>query len=772
MPSLDFKRRPLSTDHGGRVYFCRHPEDETASAKLIDDVLDVADCIACFDKDARGAEAADWLSVLTDMQLFVVAVSRRFLTEPSRARDVELRLAEEQHIPVLPILLERVPLEEYNRIFPDIQYLDPNDESDAALPYTQKLERALGEVLQSSSVRAKIRESFDLSFFLSYRKKDRRVAQSLLEKIHSREEFRSVAIWYDEFLLPGEDFNHSIEEAMNSSSLFLMSVTPHMLEPTNYVLNVEFPAAKEKRMQIVAVETAATDKDEFSDKFNDAPPLISIDDEDELFCALDDITDACSAQKDDTAERKYYLGLAYLNGISVEVNRPLGVKLIRESADEGHGEAIQKLITMYRCGDGVERNYKEVMRLHAYHVKHLYDAFRASNAADDLEAYLSALIDLADEYKSLGDYDSARKILDKTKSDADRLRNANHLKATGHNYMMVSTLRLASVETAAGNTDEAIMILKSNLPFFRFEYEESGSDFDRQGLAVLLNDLSILYARKGNAAKSEKYANEAIELNEELLLMKEKPSALNRYNLAINLFNKAIAHSERGDHEGAIEVCFRGMETVSAAMEHRESYALYIRFHLLLAEQYRDLGKVPDAKAAYAKALDLCESPATPQDIVTLKLKAEVLRSTAQISLDEGDALGARRNLRTADTLYEEIIAQFGDRKTYRDRASVAYLDGQLCSMMSLVKGAVYNYEKCIEYMEKYIEDVPEPESRDMHVIALVSFLLGTMNGASPIVPLLQRSFTIWSELADKEDGQQYAPHRDKVAAILVRHMF
>lgn len=768
MPTLKFYQRTLTSDHSGRVFFCMHPNDTDRAQSIIDEVLSISDCIACVDSYPQEDGGEEWLSLLSDMQLFVVLVSKKFLKEKSRARDEEIPLAQKLHVPILPILVESVSLEDYNKVFPDIQYLDPKDKSDAALPYRQKLERALGEVLQNSSTRAKIRDSFDLSFFLSYRKKDRRWAQALLEKIHSKEQFQSVAIWYDEFLRPGEDFNHSIEEAMDSSSLFLMSVTPNMLEPTNYVLDVEFPAAVEKDMQIIAVETQTTSSSEFSDKFKKAPPLISIKDEEKLFSALVKITND-STQKEYTAERTYYLGLAYLNGIAVEVNRPLGVKLIKESADKNCSLAIQKLINMYRCGDGVERNYREVISLQEKLIKILFEEFKARHDAESFDNYLNALLRLAEEYKNLGDYDSAKEVLIKTKTEADRLRDANHLSSTGHLYMRIATERWASVERLAGNLDEAIMILKSNLPYFRFELEESGSDNDKQALAVLLQELANLYAEKGNMKKSQKYADEAMALNEELV-QKATVSALDKYNLGVNLFNKAITLSGSSDQEGARECCFRAMDILSGAMDHRESCSLYVRTHLLLGEIYEKEDRKSDATSAYAKAIDICESPSTPQDIVILKLKAEAITDLGKVVLSSGNHIGARSHLRRADELYEELIAQYDEKKLYRRRAEIAFIDAQICYMQCLMGGAQYNYEKCIEYMETYTEDKASP--KDMHILALASYLLGAMNRSSPDVERLQKAFTIWSELAEGEGGEPYAQYRDEVASMLVKLMF
>ena len=768
MPALDFRRRPLSSDHSGRVFFSAHPDDTTKCTSVIDDVLALTDCIACFDGDPLGEENAEWCALLSDMQLFVVLVSEKFLREPSRAKNAELPLAKEKHIPILPILTESVSLEEYNRVFPDIQYLDPKDKSDAALPYSQKLERALGEVLQSSSARARIRDSFELSFFLSYRKKDRRGAQELLEKIHSRDKFRSVAVWYDEFLLPGEDFNHSIEEAMNQSSAFLMSVTPHMLEPTNYVLDVEFPAAVEKEMKIVAVETQSTDKSDFSDKFKDAPPLIPLEDEERLFSALEGIT-GTALSKENTAEHTYYLGLAYLGGICVEVNRPLGVRLIKEAAEKDYAPAVEKLILMYRCGEGVERSYAEATKLRRRLIELLYADFSKIRTADALDDYLSAMIALGDEYRDLGDYSSARDAINRARTESDRLRGERHLNGTAALYTRIAVQRLSAIERLAGNLDEAILILKSNLPFFRFEAEESGESIDRRGLAVLLEELSNLYIEKGLPAKAEKFAKEAMEINESLV-SGESSSALDRYNLSVNLFNKALSLSSTGAHDAAIETALRGIDTVSSAMDHRESYALFIRFHLLLGEEYGAKGSLGEAKSAVNAALDICESPATPQDIVTLKLKAEALSSLGELTISEGNLMGARSFLRAADDLFGEIIEEGGEKKMYHSRAKVAFMDAQVCYNLSLFSGAKYNYEKCIEYMEAYTEEAPKP--KDLHVLALASFLLGAMNRQSPDVSLLQKAFTIWSELADGEGGEEYAPFRDEVASMLIRFMF
>ena len=66
----------------------------------------------------------------------------------------------------------------------------------------------------------KVRAAFDAYIFLSYRKKDRRYANELMKLIHSHPQCRDIAIWYDEFLTPGENFRVNIEKILKTSKLF------------------------------------------------------------------------------------------------------------------------------------------------------------------------------------------------------------------------------------------------------------------------------------------------------------------------------------------------------------------------------------------------------------------------------------------------------------------------------------------------------------------------------------------------------------------------
>ena len=91
----------------------------------------------------------------------------------------------------------------------------------------------------------KVKEAFEAYIFLSYRKKDTYYANIVMNAIHENDFARDIAIWFDEFLVPGEDFNDSIDEVLKKSELFALVVTPSIIEKDNYVMRVEYPNAKE-----------------------------------------------------------------------------------------------------------------------------------------------------------------------------------------------------------------------------------------------------------------------------------------------------------------------------------------------------------------------------------------------------------------------------------------------------------------------------------------------------------------------------------------------
>ncbi len=353
MISLQYKTKGNSSPNKKpRVYFTCHPEDfDKSFDKICDDIFNTHNCAIYYTEDLTAAFDEQNLDTdLGNMNLFVIPVTLKLLTKPNRAMDFDFAYAKQKHIPVLPIMLEPGIDDFYSRPdkFGELQYLNPYSTDLTEISYEEKLKKYLESVLISDEMAKRVRAAFDAYIFLSYRKKDRRYANELMRLIHAKPEFRDIAIWYDEFLTPGENFNENIGKMLNDSKLFALLVTPNLLEEPdgkpNFVMGEEYPMAKRKGMDILPAEMEDTDKDELNSKFKGLPECVNPH-EDELFKArlLQSITKIAKSENDDNPEHNFLIGLAYLDGIDVETDRERGIELLIKAAESNLPEAVKKL---------------------------------------------------------------------------------------------------------------------------------------------------------------------------------------------------------------------------------------------------------------------------------------------------------------------------------------------------------------------------------------------------------------------------------------------
>lgn len=304
------------------------------------------------------------LDFLAGTQLILVPVTRNLLVKSDGVMQNEILFAEKNHKPILPIMLEMGALELYSKPdnFANMQFLNPNDPDETALPYEKKLQDYLANILINDKMRKKIQAAFDAYVFLSYRKKDRAEAQKLMRLIHENDFCRDVAIWYDEFLTPGEDFNKMIQAALKKSKLFTLLVTPNVIEPGNYVVEHEYPMAKKKQTPILPIECIETDKNKLDDLFDNIPPCTKADNPRLLSDALKKSLKNVALMKNyDDPAHNYLIGLAYLNGIDVEIDYDKGISLVADAANANLAEAKEELIHIYEKGIGTPIQYNTAL---------------------------------------------------------------------------------------------------------------------------------------------------------------------------------------------------------------------------------------------------------------------------------------------------------------------------------------------------------------------------------------------------------------------------
>ncbi len=392
-----------------KIYFCAHPEDYSIYFDEIkEDITSKNEYSLWYDDEQhKNMDVEMRLDDLAGMNLFVFPVTRRFLCEPNQAIDIEIPFAREHNIPILPLMQEKELEKLFQERLGNIQYLEKKESYANALAFAEKLKKYLSSVLVGDELNKKIKEAFDAYIFLSYRKKDRKYAQQLMQIIHENETMRDIAIWYDEFLTPGEDYNDNIIESLRKSSIFALTVTPNLLEAGNYIMTTEFPDAKKAGKPILPIELVQTDKVELANVYEGIPECISAEERDKLANMLSAIL--CTTElngKRSSPEHEFLIGLAYLGGIDVETNRSRALSLLLSSAESGYSPAVEKIAAMYRTGDGVTRDLVEAERWQKSFVEICKTAYENKPNEQNGIKYIDALQTLGDISEQIVEFES------------------------------------------------------------------------------------------------------------------------------------------------------------------------------------------------------------------------------------------------------------------------------------------------------------------------------------------------------------------------------
>ena len=245
--NLKYLTKGQTKDSLKRKVFCAfHPKDFPLLQEVFQDLSGACACTVFYYEPGSEPSSQEQLEAdLGTMNLFVLAVTTDFLFQPCFANKEILDFAAKHSIAVLPILFEGGLEEEFNEKIGNLQCLSKVLEQidSTTVPYQEKLSNYLSQTLSADIDMKRCSAAFDTSIFLSYRKKDRKYAQQLMELIHEDPACRNIAIWYDEFLVPGEDFNDSIKAELEDSAMFVLVVTPHIVEGDNYITLTEYPMA-------------------------------------------------------------------------------------------------------------------------------------------------------------------------------------------------------------------------------------------------------------------------------------------------------------------------------------------------------------------------------------------------------------------------------------------------------------------------------------------------------------------------------------------------
>lgn len=778
MSQLAYRTRGSASPQGKpRVYFCCHPADQSTFLEpVVKDLLAQADCAVWYDPEpVLSYSPGEWeerKSDLAQMQLFVLPVTTRLLTRRSPALEWEFPLAVEQHIPVLPILQEPGLEVLFNEKCGDLQCLDPNQADPTALPYEEKLKKFLAAVLIGDELAAQIRAAFDAYIFLSYRKKDRREAQSLMRLIHKSEFCRDIAIWYDEFLNPGEDFNQAIAKALEKSNLFVLAVTPHLLENPNYVMREEFPAAKNSGKPILPVEMVPADRAELETVYPGIPPCASGQGGDafseELKAAL---LGLALREKDSDPRHNFFIGLAYLNGIDVEVDKKRAVPLIHGAADAGLIEAMEKLVSMYCTGEGVARNYRQAVLWQ----RRLTDALRVQweteSTEDTFRAFADALWDLGDQYADLAELSAAGKVW-----EAEFLPLAQQGEERGiscaRRYRACGYSSLGNLYRQRGDLPEARHWLKKSAKL-RLDLSRGDNTIQiRRDMVESQIQLGVLCCEEkdDNAAM---YFGAAAELARGLVrdagdVKDRKILALACEWLASAYLHEVDTPPDLPEARKLLEESLhlrRAMNGEAGTVTTRRELAATC---MTIGDVLRKQNDLSGARRHYEESLELYCALAEETEMLDARRNLALCHCRLGVLFRfEGDLSGARRCYEAGRSLFQDIVDQTGTVDARRDLAYGYRLLSTLCRKEGDLAGAQRWLEESVELCRAIVGETDHPGVRD--AMALDLYRLGCLPGGNAVH--LYEAAELWDRLSTGgPSASQYAEGRRDAVIALAKH--
>lgn len=486
-----------------RVYFTCHPEDISGPfEKLCNDILNIHDCTIYYTKDMTMViPEADRDLELSRFNLFVVPVTLHLLSTGSRAMDQDIPYALQKNIPVLPVMMETGLEHQYScqETLRHLHYLNSSSSDLTEIPYETKLKNYLRDVLISDELAQSVREAFDARFFLSYRKKDRYHANELIQLIHREERYRSIAIWFDEFLKPGESFQKNIDSVIANSKLFTLVVTPNVLEDNNYVMTTEYPSAQKYDRTILTVEMEDTQWTSLSMKFQGIPRCLKRNDKNfdsDLRKFIDDL----KIEYRDSQGKKYLIGRAYLEGIDVEVNRQYAEQYIREAAEAGDLQAMETMQIMFTEGIATQRDAQKSLQW----AKRVYRSTLRRYGERDIMTQRS-LHRLGSAYARTGDHSVALHITEREFALLEKSKMVTHPDA------LISLNELVTEYIKRGNPDRALKMAQRC-----YDLHCQLPPQDRRSTMISLDNLTVANTRLGQHQTALWWKEEACSLRREV----------------------------------------------------------------------------------------------------------------------------------------------------------------------------------------------------------------------------------------------------------------
>ena len=304
---------------------------------------ETVDCSLWYKTDLTFHEAMENIEctkrILLKMDVFSIALTSSLLCAKDKELQILMEFANKNYIPILPIVFEEAALEDYelDSVFQNMHYI-------SCIKYNALFRRGLknyfDKVILDEPQRKIIRQSFASEIFLSYRRVNRQLADELIEKIHGYRLFRRVIIWNDFFLTPGGLFSDEIKKHIIDSKMCLLIITSDLFDnPQNYVVQEEYPFMVQQGKTIIGLIDPIVDINLAKSAFPQINKFYNLEGQSTRYTGLShEFGELLENIFGKIVYDGYFplnswenMGIAYLNGIFVERNPHLGVRMIEDT---------------------------------------------------------------------------------------------------------------------------------------------------------------------------------------------------------------------------------------------------------------------------------------------------------------------------------------------------------------------------------------------------------------------------------------------------------
>lgn len=684
-----------SPDRRPNVYLSIHPDDMLGCfSQVCQELLAAADCAVYYYDSPSVDTDEDFFLQLKQMRVLVVPVTENLLSGHCRALETEIPFARENHIPILPLIRQSGVETAFNALCNDLHCLHSYEGHPSFAGYPEKLKSYLNSVFLGAEEEKSIRAHFSSRIFLSYRRQDRCYAEKVMRTIHRHPQYQDVAIWYDEFLTPGENFNDTIREEILQSDLFALVVTPNVIEGDNYIILHEYPEAIKQHKPIVTVESVSTDKALLQQKLPLAPACVALADTDMLYRALSSHLPLAQAARN-SGEHSYYIGLAYLYGIMAETDPAKAVELITQAAQTGYKAALSKLTDMYITGSGVNRDLNKALDWCRQYVKcleqeqkekpdcvpislayaqeKLGDIYRQrgmqQQALDATEAYVRTMYRIAcsegtpgsyrflaeacnhlgNLHRSFGNMDSAyncfRQGLALTQQIADQLKSSASLRSHAG-----SCDALGQMLCYDGKLREAKEMFSTALQLRQKANAHRPDDNDSlSALSVSYGNLARVCSALGETDEGIEFAEKSLEIDEKL--HQRHQSSQSQQSLLISNLDLGNSFIRKEDWEQADKYLQQANRLAQQLREQADSLdnSRYLALTFIsLGDLYDHQEKYDAALGCFTKACEILQTLAQSCS------NSEILRELASAYMHCGRIVFLQNDILAATLHYEQ----------------------------------------------------------------------------------------------------------------------